>query len=126
MEEFRFRWTTAYRLLAAPFLIAPRTASVRAEAAELTVRFGPWAMRTPIDNVVGSEITSGYSLIETAGPPHLSLADRGVTFATNGDRGLCIRFAFAVPGIDPLRRIRHPAATVTVEDIAGLQRLLAR
>jgi hypothetical protein len=51
--------------------------------------------------------------------------DRGITFATNGDGGLCIRFIEAVTGIDPFRLIRHPGLTVTVADLDGLERLLA-
>ena len=54
-----------------------------------------------------------------AGPPHLSLADRGITFATNRQRGLCIRLHRPHPAIDPLGLIRHPGVTVTVGDVDG-------
>lgn len=124
MEEFPFRWTTAYRVLAAPFGVTPSRAWVRVSDSEVGIRFGPWTLRTALGNVTGCETTAGYSLLKTAGPAHLSLADRGVTFATNGDAGLCLRFAVPVPAIDPLGRIRHPAATVTVEDVDGLRRAL--
>src|SRR3954454_2672888 len=97
MQEFGFRWTTTYRALALPFAITPGTAAVRVQDGELSVRFGPWRLRTAVSNVAGCEETSGYSLVKTAGPAHLSFADQGVTFATNGDRGLCIRFAEPVP-----------------------------
>ena len=46
--------------------------------------------------------------------------DRGLTFATNGDRGVCIKFHRSVRGIAPLGLLRHPALTVTVEDVDGL------
>jgi hypothetical protein len=36
-----------------------------------------------------------------AGPARLSLADRGLTFATTTRTGLCITFRSPVPGIDP-------------------------
>jgi hypothetical protein len=39
--------------------------------------------------------------VSTIGPAHLSLADRGPTFATNPDAGLCLRFPEPVAGIDP-------------------------
>jgi hypothetical protein len=105
VEQFRFRWTPTYRMLAAPFLVSPRSAWVRVADDELLIRFGRWSVCTTIANVVGTEITSGYSLLKTAGPPHLSLADRGITFATNPDRGLCVRFGTPVPGISaPGRR----------------------
>ncbi len=65
----------------------------------------------------GAETTGPYSFIKTAGPAHLSLADRGITCATNPERGLCIHFAEPVAGIDPWKRIRPPAVTVTVADV---------
>jgi hypothetical protein len=122
--EFPFRWATPYRVLAAPFGVTPGRAFVRVGAGVFEVRFGPWHLETPIANVTSCEETTGYSLLRTAGPAHVSFADRGVTFATNGERGLCVRFATPVPALDPLGRIRHPAATVTVEDLAGLERAL--
>jgi hypothetical protein len=121
---FPFRWTTAYRWAALPFGVTPGRASVRVDRDDLVILFGPWTLRTTTSNVVACEETSGYSFAKTAGPAHLSFSDRGVTFATNGERGLCMRFAAPVPAIDPLGRIRHPGATVTVDDIAGLRRAL--
>jgi hypothetical protein len=60
------------------------------------------------------------------GPPHLSFRDRGLTFATNQERGVCVRFHEPVAGIDPRGWIRHPGLTVTVEDpealIAAIER----
>jgi hypothetical protein len=47
--------------------------------------------------------------------------DRGVTFATNPRLGLCVRLRHAVPAIEPFGLIRHPALTVTVGDVEGLQ-----
>lgn len=120
-EEFRFGWDPAYRAAALPFGVTPATAFVRVSDDELGVRFGPWSLRTPRANVVSAEETTGYSFLRTAGPAHLSLADRGVTFATNAGPGLCLRFAEPVMAIDPLGLIRHPGATVTVEDVAGLR-----
>ena len=59
-------------------------------------------------------------MLKTIGPAHLSLADRGLTFATNRDEGVCIRFHEPVKGIDPLGVLRHPALTVTVDDVDAL------
>jgi hypothetical protein len=42
--------------------------------------------------------TGDCSFIRTAGPAHLPLADHGVTFATNGDRGVCVCFHDPVTG----------------------------
>ena len=74
--------------------------------------------RTP--RIPKAEITGPYSLLKTIGPARLSVSDRGLTFATNSRRGVCLRFVRPVPGIDPLGKIKHPNLTVTVWDCAGL------
>jgi len=80
---------------------------------------------TPLANVTGAEVTGPYALLKTAGPARLAITDGGLTFATNGDRGVRIDFRTPVPGLDPLRLIRHPELTVTVEDCDRLAALLA-
>ena len=94
------------------------------DEATLSVRFGPWSLRTPVHNILEAVETTDFAYLKTAGPAHLPFADRGITFATNGDRGLCLRFADPVPAIDWVGFIRHPGATVTVSDPAGLRRVL--
>ncbi len=121
---FPFSFTTPYRAAGLPFGVTPRTAWVRVDAEELRVRFGLWSLRTPISNISGGELTGGFAFLKTAGPPHLSFSDRGVTFATNGDRALCLQFHRPVPAIDPTRTIKHPGATLTVADPEGLARAL--
>lgn len=125
MADFEFRFDPTYRRLAAPFGVRPSTCRVQVTDAQLDARFGPWRVRTPLANVSGSERTGPYTRPKTIGPAHLSMADRGITFATNPDAGLCIRFVEPVTGIDPFRLIRHPGLTVTVADIDGLAQLLA-
>lgn len=124
MAQFPFRFSTAYRFAGRPFGVTPRTAMVHAGNGSFSVRFGPWLLETSMDNVTGCEESGPFSLPKTAGPAHVSLADRGVTFATNGDRGLCVRFGDPVPAIDPWGRIRHPAATVTVDRVDELRAAL--
>ena len=60
------------------------------------------------------------------GPPHLSMADRGLTFATNADEGICIRFRQSVPGSTPVPWIRHPSLTLTVAQPREVQSFLER
>lgn len=108
-----------YRLPALVFGVTT-TAGVWVDEAVLRIRFGPWRLRTPVTNVVSTVHTGPYALIKTLGPAHLSFADRGLTCATNSERGLCIRFARPVRGIEPLGLLRHPAVTVTVADCDGL------
>ena len=120
MTRFPFAFAAAYRLPALVFGITPVTAYVELDDVDLRVRFGPWSLRTPRSNVAGAELSGDYGFVKTAGPPHLSFTDRGVTFATNGERGVCVRFHERVRGIDPTGRILHPGATMTVADPAGL------
>ncbi len=124
MAEFGFRFHPLYRVLGLPFGITERTTSVDVRDDHLTVRFGPWRLRTPVSNIASCERTGPFTVPKTAGPAHLSLADRGITFATNPDAGLCLRFAEPVPAIDPFGWIRHPAATVTVDRLDDLARVV--
>lgn len=125
MSRFPFGFAASYRLPALLFGITPTTAWVEVVDEQLKVRYGPWSLSTPLANVIGSEITGGFSFLKTAGPPHLSFSDRGVSFATNGDRALCVQFQQPVKGIDPTGRILHPGATMTVTDVDGLRALVA-
>jgi hypothetical protein len=120
MQRFPFRFDPAYRLPALAFGIVPSTAWVEVDDDELRARFGLWSLRTPRSNVAGVEETGGFQFVKTAGPAHLSFSDRGVTFATNGDRAACVRFHQPVRAIDPTGLIRHPGATVTVADPPAL------
>lgn len=124
--RFPFRFARAYRPAALAFGITPSTAYVDLGDSELTVRFGLWRLRTPRDNIAGAERTGGFAYLKTAGPPHLSFADHGVTFATNGDDAVCVRFHEPVRLLDPTGRIRHPGATLTLAEPAAFQTELGR
>jgi hypothetical protein len=123
-ERFPFRFTSATLLLGAPFGVTPWTTYLDITDGDLFIRYGPWSLRTPLENVVGTTPTGPYHLAKIAGPPRLSLADRGVSFATDTEAGLCIRFRDGVRTLDPTGLLRHPAATVTVVDLEGLARRL--
>lgn len=119
-RRFDFRFTTPYRLAGLPFGVTPSSCEIRVGAGRLVVRFGPWHTETALDNVVDVSVTGPYRFLKTAGPAHLSLADRGLTFATNGDRGACLTMGKPIRGIDPFGLLRHPSLTVTVADCDGL------
>jgi len=68
--------------------------------------------------------TGPYAFLKTAGPARLTVSDRGLTLATNRDRGVLITFRVPVPGIEPLGLLRHPELTVTVADVDSLATLL--
>lgn len=112
----------AYRLAGALVGVRPGAAWVEIDpaAGRLEARLGPWVVQTDLDNVESAEVSGPYATIKTIGPAHLSFADRGLTFATNNRRGVCLRFRTPVRGIDPFGVLRHPGLTVTVADPIGL------
>lgn len=114
-STFAFAFGVRMALAALPFGVTPFTTGLDIEDGELRVRFGPWSLRTPLDNIEGAEVTGPYTWFKVAGPAHLSFKDRGLTFATNADRGVCIKFKEPVAGLVPKGVIKHPALTVTVD-----------
>lgn len=134
MTRHPFTFAPSYRAPALLLGITPRTAWVDLGREGLSVRYGPWSLRTPLSNVTGVQRTGGFGWLKTAGPPHLSFADRGISFTTNGADAACVSLAHPVPGIDPTglssRVLRHPGMTLTVADVPGfiteLEGLLAR
>jgi hypothetical protein len=118
--RFPFAFDLLHRLVALPIGVTPATTHVDVEDGRFEARFGFWKVSTPLSNVKGTEVTGPYNPLKTIGPAHLSLVDRGLTFATNSARGLCICFHEPVPGIEPTGRLRHPGLTVTVADVDGL------
>lgn len=122
--EFEFAFESRMAPFAYPLGITPWTTSLRIEGGRLHVRFGPWSLTTTLDNVEDVCATGPYSMLKVAGPPHLSLADRGVTMATSTKRGVCIRFREPVPALVPKGMLRHPALTVTVEEPDRLMEVL--
>jgi hypothetical protein len=123
-ERFPFAFDPTYRRLSRAFGVTPASAWVEVGGGLLMARFGPWRVTTSLTNVIGAEVTGPYALMKTAGPARLAITDRGLTFATNGHRGVRIDFRTPVPGLDPLRLIKHPELTVTVEDCERLATLL--
>ena len=124
-RKFRFAFDPAYRRICWLFGITESRAVLTVNGRELTARFGRWLLSTTVDNVTSTSITGPFAYLKTAGPAHLSFADRGLTFATNGRTGVCLEFRKPVRGIDPFGLIRHPNLTVTVADTAGLVEILS-
>lgn len=124
--ERRYRFAFERSVLPASILagVTPWTSGVTVTDEALEVRFGLWRLNTALANVESVEVTGPYQWLKVAGPPHLSLADRGVTFATSTKQGVCIRFKESVRVLDPTGHLRHPAATVTVEDAEELASLI--
>ena len=125
VQDFDFAFTRPYAVAARPFGITRRSSSVELSTHWLYVRYGPWRLLTPRSNIASAEVTGGFSFAKTAGPPHLSFTDRGVSFTSNGDRAICLRFHEPVPAIDPTATITHPGATISVADPEALAAALA-
>lgn len=121
-----FRFHPAFKPAARVFGVRPDTARVELDDHHLVARFGPWRVRTELDNVVSAVVSGPYAWPKVIGPARVSLRDRGLTFGTNPDAGVCIAFARPVAGLDPLGLLRHPSLTVTVDDGAALAELLDR
>lgn len=120
VQQFAFRFDRRYVLPALAFGVTPRTARIVVSENQLRARFGPWHVSTPLTNIANVSITGPYAYLKTAGPARLTFSDRGLTFATNGDRGVCIEFHEPIRGIEPTGRLRHPNLTLTAADCSGL------
>ena len=122
---FDFDFDPKYQAMALLFGVTPARTGVEVENGRFVARYGYWRLETGLSNIVGTEVSGPYRVWTTIGPAHLSLADRGLTFASNRRRGVCITFKEPVPGLEPTGRLRHPGLTVTVADVDGLVRALA-
>lgn len=116
------RW---FGLASLPFGVTARRARVELHDERFVARFGPWVVDTPLANVASAEVTGPYTWFKVAGPAHLSVKDRGLTFATTDRQGVCLSFHEPVGGIDPWGRIRHPGLTVTVAEPGRLVDLVS-
>ena len=122
---FEFDFDPAYQAMALLFGVTPSRTSVEVKDGRFVARYGFWWLETALDNIASFEVSGPYRIWTTIGPAHLSLADRGLTFASNRRRGLCITFKEPVRGIEPFGLLRHPGLTVTVSDVDGLAGALA-
>lgn len=121
---FEFDFDDVFRWADKPLGITPETASVEVDDDRLVARFGRWVAEIDRADIVGAEVTGPYNVLKTIGPPHLSLADRGITFATNRRQGICIRLARPIKAMEPLGLLRHPSITLTVDRPEELKNLL--
>ena len=119
-QRFDFTWDPAYRRAARVFRVTPRTAWVDVDDEMVDAHFGPFRLRVPRSNLTGVAVTGPYRFVKTAGPARLGITDAGLTFATNGERGVLLSFHEKVRASGPTRFLRHPELTVTVADVDGL------
>lgn len=124
MDQY-FKYAVDRRFL--PFLVpfgfrASKDGVTVTDGGELHVTFGALTLRTQMDNVEGSHITSDYRWWAAIGARR-SFVDDGLTYGTNAKAGVCIHFREGVPSL--LRRKGHSAVTVTVKDLEGLVEVLS-
>jgi hypothetical protein len=123
-SRYSFAFADAYRAPARVFGTVPRNCWVELREHEMVARFGLWRLQTPYTNIATVEITGPYAFWKTAGPARLGVTDLGITFATNGERGVLITFRRRVRSGGPTFLLPHPEVTVTVADVEGLAREL--
>lgn len=123
VSTFDFAFDPGAAPLLWPLGIRTETARATVGGGWLDVRFGRWHLATPVANISGTAISGPYSPLKAIGV-RMSFSDRGLTFGSTADRGLCITFFEPVAGFSPFSWPRHPNLTVTVEDPAGLARAL--
>lgn len=116
MEAFPFAADLALGRWSRLFGIHPERCTATLSPIELTVTFGRWTLSTSTANVAAVSVTGPYRWWKVAGPPRLSLADRGITFATTAEHGVCLELHRGVGAIDPFHLIRHRNVTITVDD----------
>ncbi len=117
---YRFDWRFVGMWL--PFGTRPGKDGVLVSEQDLfRASFGVLHLETALDNVAGGHVTEDYRWYTAVGA-RLSLADDGLTFGTNIDRGVCVHFHQRVGPVLGLKR--HSALTVTVEDCDGLLDLI--
>lgn len=119
VRRFGFRFDPRFRLQLAAIGVRPSTCEVVLSDDLLDVRFGPWRLQTPRDNLRRACITGPYRAFKALGIRG-SMVDRGVTFGTNAQRGVCVLFHEPVGALLGRKLMRHPGMTVTVDDPDGL------
>lgn len=100
------------------FLIGVTPLTAHAELSEegLSVRFGLWKLETELSNITCFKVTEDYAWYKAIGARG-SFVDRGLTFGTNVDRGVCVKFAKPITALVPGDIMPHPGLTMTLADI---------
>jgi len=128
-RRFAFDFDPSYQRAARPFGVTPGNSWVEVGDGCLQAHYGPWRVRTPLENISSLALTGPYRFIKTAGPARLGITDLGLTFASNGRAGVLIRFHRRVRGIERHGIITHGELTVTVAEpqelLDELQRAIA-
>ena len=125
IEQFEFAFDSQFRPFLALIGVTSGTAHVTLTAEHLVARFGAWTCETPIGNVRDVCRTGPYRWYKAIGPRG-SFVDRGLTFGTTTQGGVCVLLREPVPGLTPVSSLRHPGITLTLAEperfVASLRR----
>jgi hypothetical protein len=117
-EVFRYAIDRRFVPLWLPFALRPSKDGVTlTDDGRFVATYGFIRLETPLTNIAGAHVTSGYRWWTAIGA-RMSFADDGLTFGTNDAAGVCVHFRERVGSV--LRRSGHSALTVTIADIHGL------
>jgi hypothetical protein len=118
VTRFDFAFDDRFRTFLMPLGVVPASAFAEVGREHFLVRFGPWSVTTRLDNITDASVSGPFSWWRVIGP-RLSLSDRGLTFGSSTDKGVCLRFADPVRGLDPFGIVHHPGLTLTLADPGG-------
>ena len=118
-QTFAFAFDPRFRVFLKLLGIRPENSRVTIDDEVFDARFGRWRLRTPVSNLEDVQVSRGYQWFKAIGP-RASAVDRGCTFGSNPDAGVCVRFHEPVGALLPTDLLTHPGLTVTVADPEGL------
>lgn len=124
-ETFAFEFDPRFRGFLRLLGVRPENSSVTIDDEHFDARFGRWRLKTPVGNLKDVQVTRDYQWFKAIGPRG-SRTDRGCTFGTNPDAGVCVCFHEPVGALISKDIMRHPGLTVTVADIEGLEQAVRR
>lgn len=124
-QRFPFAIDHRYGWCLRLFGVRAGRAWVEVDRSRFSARFGWWSFETPAANLGCTQVTGPYKPVRAIGA-HVSLADRGLSFGSNAERGVCVLFREPVPGGSFLGLVKHPGLTVTVEDPEALVAAIER
>ena len=115
IEQFEFEFDPRFRPMLAVIGVTPGTAHVTLTPDRLVARFGSWTCETSVGNVREVCRTEPHRWFKVIGPRG-SFVDRGLTFGTTTEAGVCVLFREPVPGLTPVDSLRHPGITLTLAE----------
>lgn len=119
VQSFDFAFDPRFRGFLHVLGVRPDNSRITVDDEFFDARFGRWRLKTPVRNLKDVQVTRGYRWFKSIGPRG-SAADRGATFGTNTEAGVCVCFHEPVGALISKDILRHPGLTVTVGDVDGL------